>query len=170
MKKIIPVFLLMLLTACAVPKVTLKSTFNEQQAAALLVAGKNTIKGSALIRQNNGGVVTCAGTPVYLVPVTEYATERMLALYGNTNKGYFRVLAAPTGSYFENENTNYRKQARVATCDAQGFFKFEEVADGDFYVTTSIQWRINPYVLEGGALMSKVSVEGGVTRDIVLNP
>lgn len=170
MKKIISVLFLMLLTACAVPQMKLKSTFNEQQAAELLVAGKNSIKGSALIRQNNGGVVTCAGKPVYLVPVTEYATERMVAFYGNSNRGYFRMLVAPTQSHFENDDPRYSVQMRVATCDAQGFFKFEDVADGEFYVVTQVQWRINPYILEGGAVMLKVGVNNGVTRDIVLTP
>lgn len=170
MKMKIAVLLSILLTGCATQQVTLKSTFNEKEASVLMEEGKNTIKGSALIRQNNGGTVTCAGKPVYLAPVTESASERILHFYKNTERGYMPILAARNESAFANDDPKYAKYTRNVTCDAQGFFKFEKVADGSFYVVTNIQWRTNPYLLEGGALMARVSVKGGEVKEITLAP
>ncbi len=77
--KIATVATVFMLAGCATTPTTvnLVYAFDVGKAKALLVKGPNTIKGSALMRQRNGGVVTCAGYKAYLVPYTEYAAERM---------------------------------------------------------------------------------------------
>jgi len=172
MKKILIAALVLVLTGCVapVPKHTLTTTFNEKEAAALMQPGANTIRGSALIRQNNGGVVTCAGNPVYLVPATNYALERFQAIYKNTGRGYYRQVAPQTESHFTNDDPSYYKSARPTTCDALGFFKFDNLSDGSFFLVTTIQWRVNNYLLEGGSLMLRVNVKGGETKEVTLTP
>lgn len=170
MKLKIAIGLTVVLTGCATQQINLTTTFNEEEAIALLKEGKNTIKGSALMRQNNGGTVTCAGNNVHLVPGTAYASERMQALYRNTSRGYLPVRTKQTQSPFANNDPNYTKHVRKTVCDAQGYFKFDKLADGDFFVTTTISWRANPYFMEGGALMQKVSVKGAEVKEVTLAP
>ncbi|MES1927437.1 putative lipoprotein [Salinisphaera sp. T31B1] len=146
----------------------MNSPFDAEKAQQMLKPGPNTITGSAVIRQSGGGVVTCAGNPVYLVPSTEYATQRIRAIYGNGYKGY-----VPAAGYrkieFIPDEPGYNKYTRQTSCDAQGNFEFTSVADGYFYVTTAITWSVN-YVAQGGALMQYVDVRGGETEKVVLSP
>lgn len=147
--------------------VTVSSTFDALEAERLLQPGRNAIKGSALIRQNGGGVVTCAGNKVELVPATQYAIERVKIIYRNGDRGYaspnmFSDRPAPA-------DQQYMKMTRQTICDAQGFFQFEKVADGEFFVFSTIAWQVGN-VTQGGHLMQRVSVRDGSTAKIVLAP
>lgn len=144
--------------------VTLDVPFDVADAERLLAPGKQVIKGSALMRQQGGGVVTCAGSLVYLVPATAYAQARMQAIYGNTARG--RDLGTFT---FQPEQPRYMQTTRNTRCDAQGHFSFENVAEGAFFVVTSVRWVVN-YSEQGGWLMHAASTVGGVNPTIVLSP
>lgn len=170
MNKVTISLLTSLLSGCVSQQVTLRATFDQEETARLLAPGKNTIKGSALMRQNNGGTVTCAGSVVTLTPVTDYSTERMQAIYRSSERGYVRRLVRDTKSAFANDNPEYRRSVRTVGCDAQGFFKFENVGDGRYFIITTIQWHANQFFLEGGHLMQKVAVGGGDVKEIVLAP
>lgn len=134
--------------------------------------GKNTIKGSALIRQSGGGVVTCAGNQITLTPMTNYAKERLINIYGNASRGFAHIQKEQI--HFEPNLPEYIEMRRESQCDAQGYFKFDNVPDGDFFVATSIVWGVpvTQYQseLQGGVLMQAVSVQGGETKEIVLAP
>lgn len=68
--------------------VKVSTPFDAEKAKALSQKnGTNTVKGSAVVPQQGGGISTCAGKRVYLTPVTDYATTLMLTLYGNTERG-----------------------------------------------------------------------------------
>ncbi len=166
MKKIISILMLMLLTGCVAPRpvVNLSSPFDAAQAQAMLVQGKNTITGSALIKRQDGIAVTCAGTQVNLTPVTAYSTERIQAIYKSNQRGYGVIRPE-----FVPDLPEYRTLVRNTTCNAQGFFAFKEVADGDFYVTTGVTWKVGANI-QGGALMQRVKVIGGQSTEIVLAP
>lgn len=152
-----------------IPTYNLSSTFNAEKAKELLVDGNNTIKGSALIRQSGGGVVTCAGNTVYLLPYTEYTKERIIALYGNDIKGFNHAGYGAKRLNFSPDSKEYLDLTKKTICDAQGFFKFNNITDGIFYVSTSIIWKIG-YSMQGGALMEKITVKSGETKEIVLTP
>lgn len=148
-------------------KVQLSSNFDEKAVAHLLGPGPNQITGSALIRQGGGGVVTCAGGVVYLMPVTPYAKEWARYVYGSDLEGYHRTGGA--GVEFTNLNLQFAGSVRMTNCNAQGFFAFNDVADGDFYVFTKINWRVGGDI-QGGSLMKTASVRGGQKKEIVLAP
>jgi len=74
-------------------EVSLQSSFDANAAQELLRKGNNTIRGNALVRQAGGGVVTCAGAEVLLIPATAHATERMLAEYGHLPWGRYSTYA-----------------------------------------------------------------------------
>lgn len=159
------------LTACiTAPQPTVVQTrmpFDGGQTLAALGKGNNTIKGSALLRQQGGGVVTCAGTEVILHPVTNYSAERISSLYGSYDGGYRPAIAG--GVVFEpNNEVLYRSATRRVLCDAQGYFKFDELLDGDFYVVASVVWRVG-HAPQGGGILRKVSVKNGEVKEIVLS-
>ncbi len=147
-----------------VPVYKLDKNFDSEQAKLQLEKGNNTIKGSALIKQRGGGIITCAGNIIYLVPKTNYAQERMFYIYGNDENGFNK------SSYsFIPDESEYYKLTKSTICDTQGYFKFEKIKDGEYYIITTIQWLVG-YNQQGGSLMKKVSVSNEEIKDIVLVP
>jgi hypothetical protein len=138
--------------------------------------GKNTIKGNAFIRLANGSIQSCAGFSVSLVPTTPYSTERIVGIYGNSDRGINRIRANETIK-FNPDNPEYLKFMRNAVCNAQGMFTFDKVQDGEYFLTTGIQWLIHgdpnyalTAVYDGYNLFQRVKVFGGKTEEVVLSP
>lgn len=158
------------LGGCVEPPAPIRLTavFDVEQAQRMLVPGKNTICGSALIRQEGGAVVTCAGCRVVLTPVTPYASERMSHIYGTTERG-FLPLGGQSSFVFDPDCPEYMRCARQTVGDAQGMFEFDAIADGEYYITTGIAWRAGN-VMQGGSLMQRVRVASGERKKIVLCP
>jgi hypothetical protein len=161
---------LLLLTGCAPiqPRtVDLSGTmFNAVQAGDLIQPGPNTIKGGAFMRQVGGGVVTCAGEEVALVPATQYAAARMRALYGTDGE-----FGANTSRYvaFSPDIEGYAMLTRRTRCDAQGNFIFEKVANGTFYITTTVRWSVSRSE-QGSKLMQRTAVKDGAIANLVISP
>lgn len=162
---VVAVAVVLTLAGCATPRtqVTISEPFDEGAARELMRDGSAAVKGSALFRQQGGGVVTCAGFPVVLFPVTPYSRARMVALYGDPNGG----VNPGRNPIFIPDPPAYTELARKTQCDAQGFFKFEKVAAGEFYVAVPILWQIGGS-RQGGFLATRVSLKDGETREIVL--
>ena len=104
-------------------KIKLQTSFDLERTRRAMVDGSNTIEGSALMRQVNGGVVTCAGQEVVATPVTTCSTERIRYLYGN-DTAEFRDMnnAISNPNPFEETPNEYVTNQRRTVCDAQGFF------------------------------------------------
>jgi hypothetical protein len=152
------------IAGCAAPTpVRINAPFNAEEAKNKLRPGSNAIVGSALIRQRGGGVVTCAGNSVHLVPVTPYAVERIGVIYGSGKLATQRV-------NFENTPPGYVENTRSTTCNAQGFFRFEGLADGDYFVQTSVTWMVGQYNMQGGAMYQRASVSGGQILEVTITP
>ena len=141
--------------------------FNPEDVSWIYDSGPNKISGSALIRQKGGGVVTCAGYQVSAVPVSSYAKERIGKMYGNTQRGYN---PATGGRKVVEPDLRYVDMSKNTVCDAQGKFVFDDLPNGQYYITTNVLWQVNDYFYEGGSLMQYVSVEGGESKDIVMTP
>ncbi|UXH76786.1 hypothetical protein [Roseateles amylovorans] len=139
------------------------ANFDEAAAQAMLAPGNNAIKGNAFMRQKGGGVVTCAGSSVYLTPATAYAIERMKLVYGPVDSGYARRIPPLTP-----EPPAYFSTGRSEKCDAQGNFVFADLADGDFFITTVVSWQVAS-AQQGGALMQRVRLSGGRIVSIVMS-
>ncbi|MCW5668119.1 MAG: hypothetical protein KIT86_00570 [Hydrogenophaga sp.] len=155
-----------ILSGCAAPQlatVNIESPFDATQAKLQTQDGLNSIKGSGFLRQRGGGVVTCAGSEVVLIPATYYARERIAHLYGTG--GINRHRLNPT---FVPDPPEYRTFTKKTRCDAQGNFMFERVADGDFFVTTGVHWQVGG-TNQGGPIMSRARVAGGETINIVIS-
>lgn len=126
----------------------------------------NVIKGSAFLRAASGQQRTCAGRFVRLFPVYE-ATQAFVAwTFGSASGGFGRR----TGW----EPQPFDRDVRVEVCDAQGAFIFDRVADGDYYVAAVVSIEtpaggaVSYMVQEGGTLVTRVSVSGGVVQSVTL--
>lgn len=155
------------LAGCAAPPTVVQlGPFDAAAAQRQLAPGTNAIRGSAFLRQLGGGVVTCAGAVVSLVPATTYAQRMYQALYG-TDLGP----AQHTGGAFNvtPKSDEFGQLVKKTQCDAQGNFAFERVADGDFFVETTVSWVVGG-VTNGGPIMRRVAVSGGATTSVVVAP
>lgn len=115
--------------------------------------------------------MTCAGTPVELVPAGTYASERMGKAYGNTMEGFRTPMQMYQQGVLPEQPAAYLSSFRTKLCDPQGFTTFTDIPDGDYYLTTRITWSLGgDFYLnqEGGYLMQRVSVAGGETKEVVL--
>jgi hypothetical protein len=144
---------------------TISAAWDPSHASQLMQPGNNTLKGNAFMRQVGGGVVTCAGQTVSLVPATPYASERFAFLYPEKEGG----LGNNVNAKFSPDYPEYQAMRYTTKCDAQGNFAFESVADGEFFAQVSISWKAG-VALQGGNLMQRVRLAGGKTQSIVVAP
>jgi hypothetical protein len=138
--------------------------FDASEAAFSQQPGTGVVSGQGFLRQNGGGVVTCAGSDVRLIPVTRYSTARMQMIFRNTEAGYGPALSMTAP---EDPPVEYVRQTRQATCDAQGNFRFEGLPPGEYFVTTRVQWMVG-YATQGGTLMRRVTVAPGQSQSVML--
>ena len=167
MKYILQVLLMSVLAGCAhqmqPSTVQLTADFDEAAARAMIKKGENVVSGCALIRKEDGGVATCAGKIVELIPATAYADERISHIYGSTESG-----ANSAGVFsFVPDPTAYQIARRATTCDSTGMFEFEGVADGMFYLVTEVRWG-DGEVQEGINLMRRIDTQDGDKQEVVL--
>lgn len=146
------------LTACVGTEVTTTVPFDPNEVAFINQSGSNTINGEAFLRQRGGGVVTCAGSEVELLPAGGYARQRMSQIYGSEQGGYVYSGNILTG---DEADPQYLLMTRKTTCDSQGNFRFSGVANGDYFVLACVEWQVQAYTSEGGCMMRKVSARGG---------
>jgi hypothetical protein len=155
----------MTLAGCApkVMQVALVPT-DVELATRRLEPGTGTIKGSALMRQRGGAVVTCAGNDVFLIPATDSGSRELRRIFGS--EGYVRrggdstmgggTLVAPPQPH------------RRGMCNAQGFFTFDRVKPGTWYVMTVVVWLAGDSY-QGGTLLGTAHLVEGGEAEIVLS-
>ena len=163
--------LVMVAGGCTAPqavRIPTLTPYDPVAAAYIHDRGPNEIRGQAFLRQRGGAVVTCAGSTVNLIPATNYAKERMFIIFGTisgTARGYGQA---------DQADDRYLRDIRSTVCNAQGDFIFDDVADGDYFVTTAITWEVPTgygYMnTEGGGVMAPVSLVGGQTKTVVIAP
>ena len=78
--------------------------FNKEAASIINQKGKATVSGQACLKQSGGGVVTCAGSEVTLFPVTEYAKQRITAIYGTENGAIRSIILIAVTENSDNED------------------------------------------------------------------
>ena len=144
----------------------MSTPFSTKEVAFINKSGPATISGQGFFRQRGGGVVTCAGEEVNLIPAGQYAKEFITKSFRNVNGGVIPVIMAPQVQH----SPEFSKFQRKTQCDAQGNFEFKNVANGEYYVATKVLWQVGNQILpEGGALAELVRVQGGQSQKVVLN-
>jgi hypothetical protein len=130
-------------------------------------AGTSSLEGQAFLRQNGGGVVTCAGEAVKLIPYAGLFKEA----YDLSKSGKAPL---PNGrnnitvvQYAEADPT-YEKLIKSTKCDAQGNFKFEGLPSGEWVALTKVQWIVAD-LPQGAKIGSRVSLNVGETKRVLLS-
>ena len=145
--------------------VEISAPFDVAQATRLVADGPNIVRGNAFMRQRGGGVVTCAGSTVNLIPATLYARTRMATLYGNSEAGSHSRRVTPV---FSPNPPEYMALVKTTKCDAQGNFVFDRVVEGDFYVQTFVAWTVASSP-QGGTMMQRITVRNGQATNVILS-
>lgn len=156
---------LALLAACGAP-VEVQAPFDAREVAYISSRGPATVSGQAFMRQNGGGVVTCAGETVHLIPAGAYTKEFMTKAFRSPQGGRIPAIMA-----FQTDHpAEYGRLQRRTTCDAEGDFEFQGVANGEYYVTSVVLWQVgDSFIPEGGALAKYVRVSNGNSQRVLLN-
>ena len=164
---ILAISLVLSLSACA-RTIKLETTFDPAQAAYINTKGKATINGQAFLRRNDGVVVYAAGSSVSLIPATTYAVERIGALYGAGKQ--VQVILPPK---IEGDDPQYRTFTRTSKANGEGRFTFAEVAPGNYFMTTSVQWCVpgayGSCITQGGSLMENITITGSERAEVIMN-
>lgn len=174
MKKLFVLGLPVFLAGCiATPTVIeISSEFDSMAAQSQIEPGKGYISGTAFMRQRGGGVVTCAGNNVTLVPSTAYARERLAHIYQSTptsDKTSVRDVRESiiNPQQFMPSPIAYKNLVKETICDAQGNFEFTDIKDGDYFIVTSVYWETpSP---QGGVLAKSVNVKSGKAPRVILS-
>lgn len=164
MKRIVAIVLLGWVTACT--PLVIEAPFSTEEVSFINSPGAATLEGQAFLRQMGGGVVTCAGSGVILVPAGGYATELFTKAFGNRDGGLANVfVAAP-----ESTPTDFETYTRKTQCDADGNFAFVQVPNGDYYVVSEVQWYVGDGIIpEGGMVGRRVSVRNGMGQRVIIS-
>lgn len=145
----------LLATACA-QVVAVKASYNPDDYQAYKAAGSNSIDGQGFLTQLGGGVVTCAGHPVFLTPDTPYFREIVsIAVHGNHPQ-------------FPHGSGGPEDVVRHTVCDAQGNFSFSELPDGKYIVMTEVTWEA-AYAQQGGPVWRAGTLDGGQRKKVILS-
>lgn len=181
-------FAVIVLTACSASgPARITVPFNEGQARAMLAPGTNQVGGRIMVGLPSGMIVTCAGSVVSLVPVTDYAREWATQFYeletgkyGTLNAAY-RMDSRKPEVKFQGAEAFYAA-TRTTRCDEDGVFSFPNVANGEFFVVAKTRWLgkdhdyydfmygINDAQEEDGSVMEKIRVRGNEVIDLQWAP
>jgi hypothetical protein len=154
------------LAGCANRTIVLETRLDEAAAAAQLQPGANTISGSAFVRQRNGGLVTCAGRAVSLMPASPMAREWSETMTGDPRGGFVDLSGR---GYAFPKNQELFKHTRATVCDVDGKFAFDRVRDGEWLVFSRIVWSV-PFGETGGLTIRTITVDGAKEHRVVLAP
>lgn len=129
--------------------------FQSTEHRSFIKKGANTIKGQAFLRQQGGGVVTCAGNEVIVIPQTVFfhqAIER-----ANSTLAIERGMPPDAQGLI-----------RRTRCDAQGNFSVADLPDGSWYIVTDVGWVVG-YNQQGGKLVHAIdNLRGATTTQVLL--
>jgi hypothetical protein len=149
---------LAVLAGCvAAPQQPVQMNYTAAEFDAYKGKGDATVYGQAFLRQQGGGVVVCAGEPVVLFPHTA-SFETVVALARQHVQPVLGDSADP----------RFKEVARIATCDAQGNFRFAGIPRARWYIFSRVRWSVGDYGQQGGELLGEVDTTGGGEQQVLL--
>ena len=142
----------------------LKESFDEADYVPFAKPGTGSISGQAFAKTKGGNVRYAAGDKITLIPTTVYGVTWMgmmrrdissVLSYGN-NPDYIKHLPMdPRAATF----------TRTTFADAEGRFRFDELAPGEYLVFTTISWITSSTgfsdTFSGGFFYGRVTAENG---------
>ena len=130
--------------------------------------GTNAIHGDIAYTDRMGRRWICAGQSVALMPRTPSTDLRMKALYGSPERALEPVahVRAHAGAV---QGADPGPYVRTTGCDARSRFAFDGLPDGGYFLIARVHLDGPAAGAEEGlALMQRVELTGGVTRQLDL--
>ena len=152
-------------TAPSAPEGETPARFDPEEVAYFYEAGPASIDGQAVMRRDDGAVQPCQGA-VTLKPGGAFSEQHMRETWGNAESANHNI-NAHEAIIVTPELEAYFEVKRHTTCDAEGRFRFEGLANGDYFVLTTVQWWDGEY-LQGGQLMRRVRIRNGQSQQILM--
>ncbi|MBU4610536.1 hypothetical protein IMZ29_08285 [Achromobacter sp. GG226] len=145
------------------------NAFDVQATTQQMAQGSGTLTGTAFLRQNGGGIVTCAGNEVMLQPATAYTDEvTRISVGGTTRIGATLYDGGRYTRVPDNLDERFVTLSRMTVCDAEGNFTFDNVKDGEYVVVTDVKWFVARQ-RQGGTLATRAIVKDGKSSRLVLS-
>jgi hypothetical protein len=137
--------------------------FDPKAAAHIRQEGSAKITGQAFLVLPGGQTRLAAGEVVRLVPDSAYARARFETLYQGRKfvraRDWTNIPADPA----------YTEFTRTTTTTSAGYFTFDRVAPGRYFVATQKVYRPQDALFpEGGAMYETVEVKDGETARVVV--
>jgi hypothetical protein len=148
----------------------LESPFDMEAVKFVKEPGDATVMGQAFLKLRDGTLKSCAGFNVELLPVAAYSNERIFKTYRSNEQG--QILLEQNPPKFTPDVKEYHEMLLKSSCDAQGEFRFKNVAAGDYYVMAFIIWEAttgDAASKTGGGVMKRIHVEPNSTNVVLLN-
>lgn len=164
-KAILPLLLIVVSVAGCVVTPTAPTPIRVQGFDAAEVAyihdvGTDRIEGNAFLRQKGGGVVTCAGEAVRLIPLGQFAKKYFRIRYIEKKAATLDPWDAPA----------FHDHVRTTRCESDGRFLFTEVAPGSYFIETKVSWVVYSHGTQGGDVGYALEVRGdGTTNRVVIS-
>jgi hypothetical protein len=112
------------------------------------------------MRRRDGQVVYAAGSPVALIPRTQYADEVMNIVFAG---GTYQ----PSPPRIQNLDSRYRVMRREVVANGEGRFKFAAVSSGEYYIMVPVTWQAGNSP-QGGLLLRQVSLPRDDGSELVI--
>jgi hypothetical protein len=145
--------------------ITMTSVAADSEYAPFRQKGTAVVEGQAFLTTRGGDVKKGAGRLVTLDPATTYSQE----WYSRFGNRYAQFDAVPGDSLFA-------RARRTTVADADGRFRFTDLAPGRYIVRTTVTWEVptgNLYVntmsVQGGIVSEIVEARNGETKTVMLN-
>lgn len=140
----------------AMPQWDAPTEAREAEYVRFLQPGTGSIVGQAFLVQQGGATVKAAGRTVTLDPATSIGNE-WWAKAGK--KWVLREYVPPS--------TAFGRARKSTVADADGRFKFTNLAPGKYYLRTEVTWQA-PYAgIQGGLVCKEVEVGAGQSEVIM---
>lgn len=114
------------------------------------------VTGQAFLRQQGGGVVTCAGAEVFILP----DTKQVRSIFDQLKVGA-RV------SEGQKPDPRIKALSMQTRCDAEGRFALGPVVPGPYFVSTEVTWAVG-YAAQGGYLRRSIWLSSGQRAEVLL--
>ncbi len=94
---------------------------------------------------------------------------------GDVDAQYELANECRVGAHLEQDYTapGFFDHTRTTLCNAQGFYQFDRLSDGNYIVHTSITWEVPARFgmqKQGGTLIGRIAIANGASVELTLAP
>lgn len=116
------------------------------------------MSGQAFLRQRGGGIVTCAGLPIVLVPKIDYTATVMQRAVGSRvyDSQWLISYADSAFAAMPPMPEPIKAASKRTVCDVNGKFSIASVPPGEYYATAQVSWQAG--TAQGGILVKPIKV------------